>query len=561
MPAKQIAFGQDARERILQGVTKLADAVSVTLGPRGRNAVLDKGYGSPKITKDGSTVADGIELADKYENLGAQILKEAASKTSDDAGDGTTTATVLTEALCREGMKQVVAGFDGMALRRGMQKAADLVVKELKAASRPVKGSQDVIAIASIAANNDYDIGKMISDAIDKVGREGVITVEEGRSLETNVEVVEGMQFDRGYLSPQFVTDPDAMECVLEDCYVMVYEKKLSSASVIAPLLEKISKQGQPLLLISEDVEGEALATMVVNKLRGVIRCAAVKAPGYGDRRKAMMQDIAILTGGKAIFEDLGIELENVDLSDQGRARKVTITHDTTTIVEGAGSSAEIQARADQIRREIEQTTSDYDREKLQERLAKLSGGVAQINVGAATETEMKEKKAKVENALNATRAALEEGTLPGGGVSLLRAAAALDNIELEGDERVGAQVLKSALRKPLEIIAQNAGVEGAVAVKKVLASSNRDFGFDVEKGQYCDLVKSGVVDPTKVVRTVVQNAVSVAGILLSTECLITELPKTEEEPAMPPGGPGGMGGGMGGMGGMGGGMGGMDEF
>ena len=557
MPAKQLVYAQEAREKVLAGATGLARAVKCTLGPRGRTAVLDKGYGGPKVTKDGVTVADDIELVDKYENLGAQLLKEAASKTGDDAGDGTTTAVVLAEALTKEGMKNVVAGADAMSLRRGMEKACDAVVAELARRSRPIRDSRDVAAIATIAANNDPEAGKMVADAMDRVGRNGVITIEEGRTLDSSVDVVEGMQFDRGYLSPQFITDPDAMECVLEDCYVLIYEKKLSSAQSLIPLLEKISQKKRPLLVISEDVEAEALATLVVNRLRGVLDCAAVKAPGYGDRRKAMLEDISILTGGKAIFEALGINLENIELADLGRARKVTITDDNTLIVQGAGSQRDLDARCQQIRREIEATTSDYDREKLQERLAKLSSGVAQINVGAATETEMKEKKARFEDALNATQAAVEEGVLPGGGVSLLRAIAALDKLELEGDEAVAVKVLRKALRMPLATIASNAGIEGEVAVRKVLAKDSDSFGFDAEKMEYCNLMENGVIDSTKVTRCALQNAVSVAGILLTTECLITEVPR-KKGPPMPPGGGPGMGGmgGMGGMDGMGGGMG-----
>jgi len=550
MAAKQLAFGQEAQERLMEGVSKLARAVKQTLGPRGRNAVLDKGWGSPKVTKDGVTVADDIELSDQYENLGAQLLKQAASKTNDDAGDGTTTATVLGEALCREGMKRVVAGCDSMALRRGMQKAAEAVVAQLRENSKSVDKSEDITAIATIAANNDKEVGRMIAKAMDKVGRRGVITVEEGRGLETEVEVVEGMQFDRGYLSPQFINDEENMECVLENCHVLVFEKKISSARTVAPIMEKVATTKHPLLIISEDVESDALATLVVNKLRGVLSCCAVKAPGYGDRRKAMMQDIAILTGAKPIFEDLGIDLEGVELSDLGRAKKVTVSNNTTTIVEGAGSAAEIQSRVAQIEREIETTTSDYDREKLQERLAKLSGGVAQINCGAATETEMKEKKARVDDALNATHAAIEEGILPGGGVALFRAASAIDELDLAGDEAVGAAVVKAALSVPLMTIAENAGLEGAVVAHKLLAEDGYSYGYDAEGEQFCDLVAAGVIDPTKVIRAALQNAVSVAGIILSTECLISEV--KDEEPAMPPGG------GMDGMGGMGGGMPGM---
>ena len=550
MPAKQLIYSQEAREKVLAGATKLARAVKCTLGPRGRMAVLDKGYGGPKVTKDGVTVAEEIELVDKYENLGAQLLKEAASKTGEDAGDGTTTAVVLAEALTKAGMKNVVAGADAMSLRRGLEKACDAVVAYLKKRSRPVRDSRDIAAIATIAANNDAETGKMIADAMERVGRTGVITVEEGRTLDSSVDVVEGMQFDRGYLSPQFVTDPDTMECVLEDCYILIYEKKLSSAQSLIPLLEKISQRKRPLLVISEDVEGDALATLVVNKLRGVLDCAAVKAPGYGDRRKAMLEDISILAGGKAVFEALGTKLENIELSDLGRARKVTITSDDTTIVQGAGSQKDINARCEQIRREVEETTSDYDREKLQERLARLTRGVAQISVGAATETEMKEKKARVDDALNATKAAVEEGVVPGGGVTLLRAISALDKLKLEGDEAVAVNVMREALRMPLVTIASNAGIEGEVVARKVLANDSESFGFDAERMDYCNLLENGVIDSTKVTRCALQNAVSVAGILLTTECLITEVPR-KKKPGMPPGGGPGMGGpGMGGMGG-----------
>ncbi len=552
MAAKELAFGQEAQEKLLEGVSKLARAVKQTLGPRGRNAVLDKGWGSPKITKDGVTVAEDIELSERYENLGAQLLKQAASKTNDDAGDGTTTATVLGEALCREGMKRVVAGCDAMALRRGMHQAAEAVGEELARRSQPVEQSEDIAAVAAIAANNDREVGRMIARAMDKVGRNGVITIEEGRGLETEVEVVEGMQLDRGYLSPQFITDEESMQCVLEDCYVLVFEKKISTPKSVAPILEKVAAQNKPLLVISEDVETDALATLVVNKLRGVIRCCAVKAPGYGDRRKAMMEDIAVLTGARPIFQDLGIELDSVELADLGRAKKVTVTSNKTTVVEGAGESEEIRARVNQIQREIETTTSDYDREKLQERLAKLSGGVAEIRVGAATETEMKAKKARVEDALNATHAAIEEGILPGGGVALFRAAPVLDGLKLGADEAAGAQVVQAALRVPLMTIAENAGLEGAVVARKVELGEDYAFGYDAEAEHYTNLVEAGVIDPTKVIRIALQNAVSVAGIILSTECLVREAKEQEQE------GPAGagMGGGMGGMGGMGGGMG-----
>ncbi len=535
MAPKELAFGREAQEKLMAGVTKLARAVKQTLGPRGRMVVLDKGWGSPRITKDGKTVADDIELSERHENLGAQLLKQAATQTSDDAGDGTTTATVLGEALCREGMKRIVAGCDGMALRRGMQKAAQAVVDELRRCSKPVRESEDIAAVAAVAASNDKEIGRMIARAMDKVGPRGVVTVEEGRTLETKVEVVEGMQIDRGYLSPHFITDEDAMECVLEDCRILIFEKKISSAKSIAAVLEKLAKAGKPLLVISEDVETDALATMVINKLRGVVSCCAVKAPGYGDRRKAMMEDMATLTGARAIFQDLGIELEGVELSDLGRAKKVTVSSSHTTIIEGAGLQRDVQARVRQIEREVEATTSDYDREKLQERLARLSGGVAQINVGAATESEMKEKKARVENALNATHAAVEEGILPGGGVAFFRAAPALDKVKLEGDEALGADVVKAALGVPLMTIAQNAGLEGAVVARRVEQSDEYAFGYDAEREEYCDLMEAGVVDPMKVLRVALQNAVSVAGIVLSTECLIREI--KEERPEGPPGG------------------------
>jgi chaperonin GroEL len=535
MPPKELTFGLEAQEKLLAGISKLARAVKQTLGPRGRNAVLDKGWGSPKITKDGVTVAEDIELTDKYENLGAQLLKQAASKTNDDAGDGTTTATVLGEALCTEGMKRVVAGCDAAAVRRGMHRAMVAVTQELEKRSRPVETSEEIAAIASVAANNDRQVGRMIADAMNRVGRQGVITVEEGRSLETDVEVVEGMQFDRGYLSPQFVTDEDSMECVLTNCYVLIFEKKISSSRAIAPVMEKVAAQKRPLLIISEDVETEALATLVVNRLRGVLQCCAVKAPGYGDRRKAMMEDIAILTGARAIFEDLGIDLENVKVQDLGKARTVTISANKTTIVQGGGSKGDVKARVNQIEREIEATTSDYDREKLQERLAKLSGGVAQINVGGATETEVKERKGRVEDALNATQAAVAEGILPGGGVALFRSGPAIDRLKLDGDEAVGAQILSKVLPVPLMTIAANAGLEGAVVARKVERSDIYSFGYDAEKGEYCDLLQAGVMDPTKVMRVALQNAVSVAGIVLMTECLVREA--EEEKEPMPPGG------------------------
>jgi len=548
--AKQLIFNEDARAAIARGVSKLAKAVRVTLGPRGRNAVLDKGYGSPTVTKDGVSVADEIELKDPYENTGAKLVREAASKTSDVAGDGTTTATVLTEAIFLEGLKCVTSGADPMALNRGMRKALDKVIEKLKDMSKKIKNQTEIASIGSIAANNDPEIGKMIADAMEKVGKDGVITVEEGKGLATSVDVVEGMQFDRGYLSPHFITNPDSMEVELKDPYILVYEDKISVIKGLVPLLEKIAKTGKPLLIIAEDVEGEALATLVVNKLRGTISCAAVKAPGYGDRRKALLDDIAVLTDGKAMFKDLGIPLENIDIRDLGRAKKVTIDADNTTIIQGAGSSDAISGRIKQIRNEIEITTSDYDKEKLQERLAKLAGGVAQIFVGAATESELKEKKARVEDALHATRAAVEEGILPGGGVALLRVAESMDDLKLKGDEAMGVDIVKKALSSPAKQIFKNAGLEGSVVVRKILESKDKAFGYDADKEAYCNLIDAGVIDPTKVTRSALQNAVSIAGILLTTECIITDIPKKEDK--MPGGMGGGMGGIMGGMGGMG---------
>ncbi|MBM4049887.1 MAG: chaperonin GroEL [Planctomycetes bacterium] len=539
MAAKQLVYMEEAREKLKDGVSKLARAVNSTLGPRGHTAVLDKGYGSPTVTKDGVTVAEEIELKDAYENLGAQLVKEAASKTSDVAGDGTTTATLLAEALFVEGLKNVTSGADPMALYRGMTKAVDRIILELKGMSKSVKGGQDIANVASIAANNDQEIGKKLAEAMEKVGKDGVITVEEGKSLETTVDVVEGMQFDRGYLSPHFITNPDEMIVELRDAYILIHEDKISAIKGLIPLLEKIAKTGKPILIIAEEVEGEALATLVVNKLRGTFSCAAVKAPGYGDRRKAMLEDIAVLTNGKPIFKDLGIQLENIQLSDLGRAKKVTIDADNTTIVEGAGSTSAIQGRCKQIRKEIEETTSDYDKEKLQERLAKLAGGVAQINVGAATEAEMKEKKARVEDALHATRAAVEEGILPGGGVALLRSSSALDDLKLKADEAVGVDIVRRSLVKPIMQIADNAGLEGAVVLRKVQQGKG-SFGFDADRMEYGDMIEAGVIDPTKVVRCALQNALSVAGILLTTDCLVTEIPK--KEPPMPPGGPPGGG-------------------
>ncbi len=554
MAAKELAFDVDARKSLLAGVEKLAAAVKSTLGPRGRNAVLDKSWGGPSVTKDGVTVAEEIELSDKTENLGAQLVKEAASKTSDKAGDGTTTSTVLAEALVKEGFKHLTAGVDANALVRGMKKAAEAVIASIGKQSKPIDVSRkdEIANVAAISANNDPEIGKIMAEAFMKVGKDGVITVEEGKSLETYVDVVEGMQFDRGYLSPNFVTNTDELVCELEKCLVLVYEDKISSVQKLVPLLEKIQKAKKPLLIIAEDVEGEALATLVVNKLRGVLNVCAVKAPGYGDRRKAMLQDIAILTGGEAIMKDLGIELDKVELSQLGMAKRVSIDAENTTIIEGAGDSKAISGRIDQIRREIEITTSDYDREKLQERLAKLAGGVAQIKVGAASEAELKEKKARVEDALHATRAAVAEGIVPGGGVSFIRATDALKNVKTTGhDETVGVDVVRKALSVPLRTIADNAGERGSVVVTKVAAAKGSS-GFDALTLEYCDLVERGIITPTKVDRTALENAVSVATLLLTCDCVVTDVPA--DEPAA-----GGHGGGMGGgMGGMGGGMGGM---
>ncbi len=545
--AKRIVHGGESRAAILRGVNQLADAVKITLGPRGRNVVLDKKYGSPTITKDGVTVAKEIELKDSMENMGAQMVKEVASKTSDVAGDGTTTATVLAQAIFREGVKTVAAGANPMALKRGIDKAVARATEEIKKMSKPVKG--DMIAqVGTISANGDRTIGELIAEAMDKVGKDGVITVEESRTMQTELDVVEGMQFDRGYLSPYFVTDPERMEAVLDNPLILIHEKKISSMKDLLPLLEQIAKMGKPFLLIAEDVEGEALATLVVNKLRGTLNVCAVKAPGFGDRRKAMLEDIAILTGGKVISEDLGIKLENVKLEDLGRAKKVTVDKDNTTIVEGAGKDADIAARVKTIKAQAEETTSDYDREKLQERLAKLIGGVAVIRVGAATETELKEKKARVEDAMHATRAAVEEGIVPGGGVALVRAAKALDkfkaNEDGEGDtdEQIGVTIVRRALEEPLRQIAANAGVEGAVVVEKVRSEKNDHHGFNAATETYEDLVKAGVIDPAKVTRTALQNASSIAGLMLTTEALVSEIPEDDKTPAMP----GGMGGGMG---------------
>ncbi|RLA86225.1 MAG: chaperonin GroEL [Deltaproteobacteria bacterium] len=536
MAAKEIKFEVEAREKILKGVSTLAKAVKVTLGPRGRNVIIEKSWGSPTVTKDGVTVAKEIELEDKFENMGAQMVKEVASKTSDTAGDGTTTATVLAESLYKEGLKVVAAGANPMDVKRGIDRAVEVVVQELKKMSTPVKEQKEIAQVATISANNDQSIGEIIAEAMAKVGKEGVITVEEAKGMETTLEVVEGMQFDRGYLSPYFVTDPEKMVCELEDCYILCYEKKISSMKDLLPVLEQVARSGKPILIIAEDVEGEALATLVVNKIRGTLKCAAVKAPGFGERRKAMLEDIAILSGGRFISEDLGIKLENVRLEDLGMAKKVIIDKDNTTIVEGAGSKEAIEARVKQIRTQIEETTSDYDREKLQERLAKLVGGVAVIRVGAATETEMKEKKARVEDALNATRAAVEEGIVPGGGVALLRCQKALDNLNLEGDQAIGVEIVKKALEEPLRQIAENAGREGAVVVEKVKASDDPNFGFDAQKEEFCNMIERGIIDPTKVVRLALQNASSVASLLITTEALVAEKPKKEKAAPGTPG-------------------------
>jgi chaperonin GroEL len=539
--AKEIIHGEQSRQAILRGVNQLADAVKITLGPKGRNVVLDKKFGSPLITKDGVTVAKEIELKEGPENMGAQMVREVASKTSDVAGDGTTTATVLAQAIFREGVKNVAAGANPMALKRGIEKAVGAAIEELKKLSKPVKGEM-ISQVGAVSANNDKTIGGIIAEAMKKVGKDGVITVEEAKSIETSLEVVEGMQFDRGYLSPYFVTDPERMEAELNDCLILLNEKKISSMKDLLPLLEQVAKSGRPLLIIAEDVEGEALATLVVNKLRGTLAAAAVKAPGFGDRRKAMLEDIGILTGGKVISEDLGIKLENVRIEDLGRAKKITIDKDNTTIIEGAGKHSDIEGRVKQLRVQIEETTSDYDREKLQERLAKLVGGVAVIKVGAATETELKEKKARVEDAMHATRAAVEEGIVPGGGVALLRCVSAIDKLKLEGDEGVGVNIVRRALEEPLRMIVLNAGHEGAVVVDKVRQSKDANYGFNADSEQYEDLVSAGVIDPTKVTRTALQNASSIAALLLTTEALVCDIKEDEKTPPMPPGG-GGMGG------------------
>ena len=538
MSAKEIKYDSKAREAMRVGVDTLADAVKVTLGPKGRNVILDKSFGSPAITKDGVTVAKEIELEDKFENMGAQMVKEVASKTSDVAGDGTTTATLLAQAIYREGSKLVAAGSNPMAIKRGIEKGVEAVVKELKNISKPTKDHKEIAQVETISANNDSTIGNIIAEAMEKVGKEGVITVEEAKSMETTLEVVEGMQFDRGYISPYFVTDPEKMEAVLSDPYILINEKKISNMKDLLPVLEQIAKMGRPLLIIAEEVEGEALATLVVNKLRGTLSCAAVKAPGFGDRRKAMLEDIAVLTGGQMISEDLGIKLENVSLKDMGTAKRISIDKDNTTIIDGGGEKSALEGRVKQIRAQIDETTSDYDREKLQERLAKLIGGVAVINVGAATETEMKEKKARVEDALNATRAAVEEGIVPGGGIALLRCLPALVALKTEGEEALGVNIVRRALEEPVRQIANNAGFEGSVVVEKV-KSEKGGFGFNAETGAYEDLMKAGVIDPTKVTRFALQNAASVASLLLTTEAMVAEKPK-DKEPAMPPMPPGG---------------------
>jgi chaperonin GroEL len=537
MAAKLIKFEDEARRDVLRGIDILAEAVKSTLGPAGRNVALDKKFGAPTVTKDGVTVAKEIELEDPFENMGAQMVREVASKTSDVAGDGTTTATILTQAIYREGLKNVTAGANSMEIKRGIEKAVETVVKELQSLSKPTKGKTDIAQVAAISANNDTVIGNTISEAMDKVGKDGVITVEEGKTLETNVEYVEGMQFDRGYLSPYFVTNAERMETILDNPYIFIHDKKVSSMKDLLPLLEKVAQKGRPLLIISEEVEGEALATLVVNKIRGTLSCCAVKAPGYGDRRKAMLGDIATLTGGRSLSEDLGIKLENVELSDLGQAKKVIIDKDNTTIVEGGGKKGDVQARISQIRLQIDETTSDYDKEKLQERLAKLSGGVAVVNVGAATETEMKEKKARVEDALHATRAAVEEGIVPGGGVALLRCIPALEEMKVKGDQKIGIRIIKRALEEPLRQLAENSGVEGSIVVGKVKEETT-SMGYNVQAGKYEDLIQAGVIDPTKVVRVALQNASSIASLLLTTEALITEKPEKEKAmPPMPPGG------------------------
>jgi len=542
MPAKELVFGVDARAKLKRGVDQLADAVKATLGPKGRNVVLDKKFGNPTITKDGVTVAKEIELPDAIENMGAQMVKEVATKTSDVAGDGTTTATVLAQAIVREGLKSVTAGMDPMALKRGIDKAVEVVVEELRKMSAPTKGKKEISQVGSISANNDATIGDIIADAMEKVGKDGVITVEEAKGLETTMETVDGMQFDRGYVSPYFVTDAEKMEAVQEDALILIHDKKVGSMKDLLPVLEKVAQLGKPLLIIAEDIEGEALATLVVNKLRGTLKVCGVKAPGFGDRRKEMLRDISILTGGQVISEELGFKLENATVSDLGKAKRVVVDKDNTTLVDGGGKRKEIEGRIAEIRAQIEKSTSDYDKEKLQERLAKLAGGVAVINVGAATETEMKEKKARVEDALHATRAAVEEGIVPGGGVALLRCQPAVTKLKLEDDEKVGAEIVRRALEEPIRIIAQNAGAEGSIVVAKVRESKDKNFGYNAQTDVYEDLVAAGVIDPTKVTRSALQNAASISGLLLTTEAVIVEKKEEQKASAMPPGG------GMGGM-------------
>lgn len=535
MAAKQLIFSDSARQSILRGVTILTDAVKATLGPRGRNVLIERKFGTPNVTKDGVTVAKEIELKDPFENMGAQLVREVASKTSDVAGDGTTTATVLAYSIFKEGLRYVAAGANAIDLKRGIDRAVEVVVEELKKISKPVQDKKEIAQVGTISANNDPSIGDLIAEAMDKVGKDGVITVEEAKGMATTLDVVEGMQFDRGYISPYFITDPERLECVLEDAYILIHDKKISSMKDLLPILEQIARMGKPLLIIAEDVEGEALATLVVNKLRGVLQVCAVKAPGFGERRKAMLEDIAILTGGTVISEDLGIKLENVKIEDLGKAKKIVIDKEYTTIIEGAGDHQKIQGRIKQIKLQIEETTSDYDREKLQERLAKLAGGVARINVGAATETEMKEKKARVEDALNATRAAVEEGIVPGGGVALLRCQKALENLKLEvHDQQLGVEIVKKALEEPIKQIIANAGVEPTLIVEKVKENSNINFGYDAYEEKFVDMMEAGIIDPTKVTRVALQNAASVAGLMLTTEVMISEIPEEEKKPPMP---------------------------
>ncbi len=542
MAAKKIAYGTDARSAIREGVKKLSKAVKITLGPGGRNVVLEKSYGSPTVTKDGVTVAKEIELEDSYENMGAQMVKEVASKTSSVAGDGTTTATILAESIFDEGLKNITAGANPMQVKCGIEKAVEAIIEELQKMSIPIESGKQIEQVATCSANQDVEIGTKLAEAMNKVGKDGVITVEEGQSLETTVDLVEGMQFDKGYLSPHFINNFENMTVVLEKPYILIHEKKISSVKSLVPLLEKVAKQGKALLVIAEEVEGEALATLVVNKLRGVLQAAAVKAPGFGDRRKAMLSDIAVLTGGEAIFEDLGLQLENIELSSLGRAKRITIDKETTTILEGAGDTDAIKGRIEQIKAEIEKSTSDYDIEKLQERLAKLAGGVAQINVGAATESEMKEKKSRVEDALHACRAAVEEGILPGGGVSMLRALSALDKIKTGGDEKIGVDIVRRAVVAPIKQLAENAGLDGSIVAQKVMESKDKNFGYDVLRKEYGDMIKFGVIVPTKVERAALQNGASIAALLLTTDAIVSEIPEKKETPAMPPGG------GMGGM-------------